>query len=130
MNWLQKIAYDVEEDEAFNKAEQYFAIGHGDFNEETGIQSSFQVWVFLNGEIQTSDVIKINKRTGNPVGGGTHGSLWGHDACNRTYKGRYEVETGILSIVKPCGKEKFPIPQFVQDALHEAFPYITRIAEF
>lgn len=62
--------------------------------------------------------------------GETHGSLWGHEKCDRTFKGRYEPQTGKLSIVKPCGSDFRKIPQTILNALRDKFKYITEIFEF
>jgi len=78
-------------------AEQYFSIGHGDYSDEHGYEPKFVVWVLLGDEIHKSDELTADD-------GGTHGSLWTHDVCNRTFKGRYEPETGRISIVKPCAQ--------------------------
>jgi len=76
-------------------AEEYFSIGHGDYSDEHGIAPEFIVWVLMNGEIHKSEKIGADS-------GSTHGSLWSHDVCDRTFKGRYEPKTGRISIVKPC----------------------------
>jgi hypothetical protein len=75
-------------------AEKYFSIGHGDYSDEYG-EPSYIVWVLLNDEIKTSNEIKDDSSSA------THGSLWGHQKCNNTFKGRFEPETGRISIVKP-----------------------------
>jgi hypothetical protein len=76
-------------------AEEYFSIGHGDYSDEHGIEPKFIVWVLISGEIHKSEEYDADSAR-------THGSLWGHDMCDRTFKGRYEPETGRISIVKPC----------------------------
>ena len=63
-------------------------------------------------------------------GGGTHGSLWGHEQCDKTFKGRYEPQTGRLSIVKPCGSEHRPVPDVILNALNNKFKNIQEIVEF
>lgn len=117
MNWLQKIA-QLNEDDEHNKAVHYFSIGHGEFDEEVGFEPKYIVWTCIYGNIETDP------------DGGTHGSIWGHGVLNKTYKGRYEPETGRLSIVKPEGKEYYPIPSVVMQGLREKFPYITKVIEF
>ena|SRR5208283_5392163 len=104
-----KIWLESEED-----AELYFSIGHGDYDDESGLEPDFIVWAFLDGEIKTGK-------------DGTHGSLWGHQRCDKTYKGRYEPETGRITIVSP---NLHKAPQWLLDMLHKKFRYITKLYEF
>lgn len=63
--------------------------------------------------------------------GATHGTFGGHQVTGKTYKGRYEVDTGRLSVVRPAGPAEFrPIPQVVMSALRDVFPGITKVYEF
>lgn len=83
-------------------AERYFGIGHGDYDDEYGYEPSYYVWVYEgNGAIDSSEKGIIDPETGE-ADIGTHGSLWGHVMCDARFKGRYEPETGRLSIAKPC----------------------------
>lgn len=130
MNWLQKIAQDSEYDQAV----QYFDIGHGDYNEEVGFEPKYIVWAYIGGRIEVGpegygDGV-IQESDADLPGGGTHGSLWGHGTTNRTYKGRYEPETGRLSIVSPAHKQYSSIPSVVMQALYDKFSYITKVVKF
>ena len=129
MNWLQKIA-QLNEDNEHDKAVHYFSIGHGDFDEEVGFEPKYIVWTYIGGTIETGPVGYGEGSDENLPGGGTHGTLWGHGVANRTYKGRYEPETGRLSVVKPAEREFFPIPGVVMQALYDKFPDITKVIEF
>lgn len=100
------------------EALRYFSIGHGDFNEELGFEPKFIVWTYLNGHIETDD------------SGGTHGLKWGHDVAGKTFKGRYEPETGRLSIVRPSGRESETVPEIVMEALYAKFDFIKDISVF
>lgn len=112
-------------------AEAYFSIGHGDYSDEHGFEPDYVVWAFLNGTIKVSKVIKIDPEDGAEIGpGGTHGNLWGHHLTDRTYKGRYEPQTGRLSIVSPTGKMKGDIPDSLIRKLHQKFKNITQVYEF
>jgi len=128
--WLNKIAQTDSDNYNYEKAEHYFSIGHGDFDENTGTQSGYQAWVYHDRRIRVSEIIKIDQETGETIGGTSHGIEWGHEMCDKTYKGRYEVDTGRISVVKPCHRKDFQIPQFLKDLLYQKFPDITEIIEF
>ena len=96
----------------------YFSIGHGDFNDEGDI-SRYVVWVFSNGKILTSE--DQDK---------THGTAWGHHLCDMCYKGRYEPETGRLSIVKPERQKFRDVPNVLWRALRSEFDNITDVHIF
>ena len=125
MNWFKRLATLMRDD-----AERYFGIGHGDYNEDIGYEPNYIVWVWLYGDVLTGPKSQMrDEDVDNYEAGGTHGSLWGHENTERTYKGRYEPQTGRLSIVKPEHKEYHPIPTIVMDRLHEKFD-ITEVLEF
>jgi hypothetical protein len=131
LNWLIKICQSNEESD-FSEAEHYFSIGHGDFNEQVGFAPDYIVWAYINGDIQTGQ-LGTGDQFGNEmdsVSGGTHGSLWGHEITSKTYKGRYEPDTGRLSIVKPAGHQYRAIPSVVMDALYNKFDNIVEVIEF
>jgi hypothetical protein len=148
MNWLQKLSYQVEEvphvpgydDEGTSdRAERYFGVGHGDFDEETGESSTYVVWVLLGGEIETSGVMgeedSLDEEKSEAWGfegpGGTHGSIWGHDTANSTYKGRYEPDTGKITVVRPdTSAGHRPVPDHVWRALEERFNRISDVLVF
>jgi len=132
MNWLQKTC---QSDQTLqDKAEQYFSIGHGDYDEEVGFEPKYIVWAYIGGRIEVGPEGYgegvIQESDEDLPHGGTHGGLWGHDVTGRTYKGRYEPETGRLSIVKPPGKEYYSIPDVVMQALYHKFKNITKVVEF
>ncbi len=119
MNWLQKACQQSE----IQDAEHYFSIGHGDYNEEHGAEPDYVVWAYINGRVETSGVSEMDPETGSEIegGGGTHGSIWGHHITERTYKGRYEPQTGRLSIVKPAGTEYREVPDVLMSELYRVF---------
>lgn len=127
MNWLQRTCQS--DQDALDKAVQYFSIGHGDFSEEVGFEPKYIVWAYIRGRIEVGPEGYGESNEDLPDGG-THGSLWGHNITNRTYKGRYEPETGRLSIVKPAGKEHYHVPSVVMQALYSTFSDIREVVEF
>ena len=111
-----------------SKARKYFSIGHGDFNEEFGGEPDFLVWILLDGRIQKSNVFKINPETGETdgEGGETHNRLWGK-LQDFNYKGRYEPQTGRLTVVKPAQQRFREIPNEVINRIQSAFPKAKQI---
>ena len=132
MNWFQKISKGMSDDEETAQAEHYFSIGHGDYDEETGTEPTYIVWAYVDGHIEAGPLSHGEAliREDDSLMGSTHGTLWGHDVTDRTYKGRYEPETGRLTIVKPKHREMYQIPQFLMDALHEKFDFIKSVSVF
>lgn len=108
----------------------YFSIGHGDFNEEHGYMPAFVVWAIISGQLKVSKLIDPEKEGDNFGGGQTHGSLWGHDVTDRDFKGRYEPETGRLSIVKSFRFQHREIPDIIMQKLESKFKNITEIQIF
>lgn len=139
MNWLQKAATPKRKPEIVNidlsrnddeqsaAAETYFSIGHGDFNEESGYEPKYLSWVYLNGQVRIS-------KTSDPNGTDdcltTHGILWGHDVCNESFKGRYEPQTGQISIVIPDRLKFRDVPNGVMADLYRKFPNISKVTVF
>jgi hypothetical protein len=79
-----------DEDAAYDRATTYFNLGHGEESENASDPSTHVTWVIgPSGEVMTGS------------GENTHGMLWGHDYCEKAWKGRYEGDTGKLSIVSP-----------------------------
>jgi len=108
----------TDEDEKYEQARTYFDLGHGEETEHSSDPESHVVWVLdKNKEISTAPGIK------------THGMVWGHDFCNYTWKGRYEGDTGRLSIVAPDG---FPrkAPSWLLNKLEQKFSFISEVHEF
>jgi hypothetical protein len=95
MSWLKTICSTQDD------ADRYFDIGHGDFHEEFGLEPDYVVWALIGGRIETGNTIHVDADGRHSGVGGTHGILWGHNITDLTYKGRYEPETGRLSIVSP-----------------------------
>jgi hypothetical protein len=82
------IPYDGKsDDETINT---YFNLGHGEENDYSYEPLSHQVWVLRQGRIDAR-----------PASSGTHGSIWGHDFADKTWKGRFEGDSGRLSVVAP-----------------------------
>lgn len=125
--WLETFEDDEEGEE---KANQYFSIGHGDFSDEHGFNPKYIVWAFINNDVRVGPTVKINQDTGDPIDDYTHGTKWGHGVTDQVYKGRYEPQTGRLSIVKPASSAMRPVPSFVMERLRKKFRKITQVFEF
>jgi len=97
----------------------YLEVGHGlDKNK-------YVIWAYIDGTVKTSPVI-------DPAKGqqGNHWKYFGH--VEGYYVGRYEVNTGILTIVVPEDPMfKFrEIPSSIISSLESAFPHIKQIQVF
>jgi len=104
-------------DKKYEQAVIYFNIGHGEETESSFDPGTHVVWV-LNRDMD------IEKAPGNK----THGIVWGHDFSDQTWKGRYEGDTGRLSIVSP--KSFRGAPSWLMDKLESAFGFISEIHQF
>ena len=116
--WLLKeCAFSVTRhvDDKDEAAETYFSLGHGDEN----WVGEDEVWIALSGQIYAE-----------PMTNGTHNSIWGSDLVNKNWRGRYEKETGRVSIVPPLGLAATITPTWLMDALESAFPNMTEVHEF
>jgi len=156
MNWLIKISQQVNDysnqESSEELAHTYFNIGHGDYVENLGFEPLFLVWMFYGGQILTSGIMMpegydeteehneviydhtkknyemLKDKFPGPTG--THGVIWGHGIADSSYKGRYEPETGRLSIVKPERNRYRDVPSSVMNALYRRFDKITDVSIF
>lgn len=76
------------DDDVFNDAERYFAIGHDDPDEPGFTNAKGYVWVWDGNKI-------ISKR------GTTHGAAFSHEVSDRHFKGRFDPEKNAISVVFP-----------------------------
>jgi len=92
------------------KIKDYTDIGHGNQRALIWLFKDERVWSFS---------------------GGTHESIWGMDAMHY-WRGRYEPESGLLSIVAPVNApaHRRRPPQWLIDALEEKFGVAVEIFEF
>lgn len=110
---------DVIDDDASNRAETYFNIGHTDdfYNVHESDPKTHVVWVLLGrDEIATAP------------GNKTHGMVWGHDYSGKTWKGRYEGDTGRLSVAGPGAYSQ--APSWLMDLLEQKFGFISEVHSF
>jgi hypothetical protein len=122
--------YDKLMEESGGADDPYFGVGHGDFSEEHGHSPKFVVWAIINGELQVSEPTDPEEEGEDFGGGETHGTLWGHDVTNRGFKGRYEPETGRLTIVKPERLRHREVPDAIMQQLESKFKNITEVRLF
>lgn len=138
INWYKKAKAEVmtiddlpiiedgeDDDKELQKARKYFNIGHGDYSEELGYTPNFQLWMMIGGEIEKSKLFKIDPETGEAKDQQTHGSLWG--SHNDNYRGRYEPQTGRLTVVKPSRAQFRDIPSEIMGKIQRAFPKSKKI---
>jgi len=109
-------SYPTTGDEAGN-AEIYFNLGHGEENEHGSDPRTHIVWVLMGrDEIDTAS------------GDKTHGMVWGHDHAGKTWKGRYEGDTGRLSIAAPDAY--LQPPSWLMTLLEQKFGWISEVHSF
>lgn len=117
MNWFERFlrtsAIIREWDAGSDEGYRYFDIGHGDYNEESGFEPAFQIWAVIDGELHLSPLYEPDEE-GEFHESGTHGTLWGHDVTDRSWKGRYEPDTGYLTIVIPDSYRFRNVEPFVE----------------
>jgi len=123
---LPLIADEGEDDPEIERAKKYFNIGHGDFVDEFGYNPNYQIWIMLYGEIEKSKVFKVDPEKGDAPDAKTHRMLWG-SLEDTNYKGRYEPQTGRLTIVKPDFARFRDIPHEVMNKIKWAFPRTKKI---
>jgi hypothetical protein len=121
---------DYRHEESDEEEDPYFSVGHGDFSEEHGYMPAFVVWAMIGGQLKVSKPIDPEEEGDSFGGGATHGSLWSHDVTDQSYKGRYEPETGRLSIIKPERQRFREIPGIIMQKLESRFKKITEIRVF
>lgn len=99
--------------------ESYLDIGHYGF-------SDYFVWIISKGRLHVSD----RKRKGCHEGHGSIFSEFFNDMDDTRFCGRFEVETGLLSICKPWAKRHEEVPEFVTSRLFQKFENISKVYEF
>jgi hypothetical protein len=117
MSWYKKAQKIIENPENIN----YWDIGHSPPIEHSReiLESNNILWFFNNGTIET----KIERDNT------SHFQTF--DDLSRHYYGRYEAETGKLTIIIPEGVNSFrPIPNILIKKLNERFPNISEIYKY
>jgi hypothetical protein len=90
----------------------YYDIGH---SPERG---KYLVWIWMGGEVETSRVFDY---FGSNVGDKTaHEDLW-PEHYEKSFSGRFEVDTGELSVVTPYRWQHRPVPESILEALERKF---------
>ena len=139
MNWykraqaildLSRDTNSKDEDKQFEVAKTYFGLGHGDYIEKEGVNPDFQIWILLNGMIEKSEVFVVDEETGSAPNEKSHNMIWGREKEAISYKGRYEIQTGRLSVVKPDRQRFRNIPDVVMSKIKDAFPRAKEIVVF
>lgn len=106
---------DPDDEDGYEYAKEYFSVGHGE--DEFGGESHHTrnvVYYFDGRELHTS----IFGKGEHP---GTHGTEFSHDVANLHYKGRYELDTGRLTLSPPSGKWDVPMPDRIVKAVIAKF---------
>jgi hypothetical protein len=119
-NWYRTgVKTKEEEDEAQRKAEEYFSIGHGaEDDEDFDNHEDDALWIYNRYDGFQSITMKENE------GIFTHNGKWGDVRINRSWKGRYDSEQNVVSVVSPDSEMEYniPIPQQLYSMLKKEFP--------
>ncbi len=86
----------------------YYDIGHG--------EKGYLLWIWLGGEIVTSHVAEGDGSDDELY----HDILW-PNVSSSAFAGRFEVDTGELSVVVPLRWQHRPVPESLLDALERKF---------
>ena len=98
------------------KEDSYLDIGHTD--------QPYHLWIYNDGKFQKSKRYAANSSTG-------HAEKFPHQwHYNKTYSGRYEPETGKVSIHRPSSNKFGDIPSHIHSHLFKAFPKISSVHEY
>ena len=97
----------------------YLDVGHRDH--------PYQLWLYHDGKFSKSKEFPAGSRTGHSEYYiQDRGVRWG----DNTWAGRYETDTGIISIAKPWFRKNEEVPSVIIDKLFKAFPKISSIKEY
>ena len=89
-----------DDDSGMEFGEKYLSVGHGtDFSSDS---SRVVLYYAPPSGVKVSDIHD------DPFSAGTHGGEWGHSITDNYYKGRFELDTGALSVAPPSGVETVP----------------------
>lgn len=112
--------YDKDDNDA---PENYFGLGHANNDDGVGSDNNtHMIWVLKNNRIDARPAL-------NAAGvSQTHGTIWGHEFCDKTWKGRYEGDTGRLSIVAPV--PGMQLPGLLMGKLQQTFGKISEVHVF
>jgi hypothetical protein len=117
MSWFKKAQKIIEE---YEDISTYMDIGHIDNKTPN---SPNVIWIFYNGKIEAKEEISEED---------THGTSFGKNIkkMENFYKGRYEPDSGSLSISTPWQNRGRPIPNIVMKSLYIKFPHITKVYKY
>ena len=117
---------NYKEDDGGEGEHPYFSVGNGDYSEEHGHKLAYVMWAIIGGQLEVAQPI-------DPEEEGiftSHNWMWGRAITDRDYKGRYEPQTGRLTIVKPEQSRYRDIPDIIMQKLESKFKNITEIRVF
>ena len=118
MNWYKKAQEIIENPENI----YYTDIGHEDEKSIGFYDKPNYMWIFHNGEL------KVKEENEDTPG---HYEAFGEDSYNAPYSGRYETDTGRVSIYSVGGiTDLRRVPDFLIFALKQKFRNIKEIYRF
>lgn len=128
MNWYKKSQNIISEPEMEERPMRYTEIGHEGYNR--GYDKENIMWVYINGRIETCE-----ESCDFPTHGEAFYENFGEEEIeDRFYTGRYEPDTGNLSIYIPISQRTYrarkEVPSFLLRKLRSKFPNIQNIYIF
>jgi len=122
VNWYKRLIKFCQVKYSQKRDLTYMDIGHSEDNYLNDV-----LWVFYNGNLLIKFIKEAKGSYVNHWQKFPNISGWGS-----IYYGRYEGDTGKLSVQKPIvGVQQFKeIPNFLKQKLRQKFPKITEILEF
>jgi hypothetical protein len=113
----------------------YFSIGHGSWQDSNSPDLyKYALWYYVDGNLIVDGPHEVSKGLG-PMDTQMHRISdvipgWGvYDEVN-IYRGRADLTTNQISVIKPYRQRHRPIPSSLQNLLLNKFPHTTKIVTF
>ena len=120
MNWYKKAQLVTEKRDISN----YYDIGHSGEGGREDLAKNY-MWIYNNGRVEV-----VEETEDNPV----HNTAFPNINIEKIYSGRYEPDTGNLSIIIPYSfkiqRMRREVPNMVLRALRSVFPNIKQVHVF
>jgi hypothetical protein len=141
MNWYKFSQENRDiEDVSIDKAKTYFSVGHGRFNEKLGFDPLYFLWAIKEGSLEVigpfasegrilhDPVIKERSDKGEILRhGASHAIHWGRYNIPGMFRGRFEPEIGVLTLIKPSSFLYRSVPGNILNLLYKRFNNIKKI---
>lgn len=110
----------------------YLEVGH-----RGGDSDRFFLWVWRGGKIETHRDPDLSDNWEeeyqgwlNEPGSIVHEHVWNEEELENLYRGRYDADTGHLSVLIPLKWEHREVPNSLLSALYKKFPGVNKVFVF